>query len=172
MARTVRTLTALLLAAAGGPAPGLMAAQPADAAASTTPAPPARVVRPGEPFPLRPGEVADLVDGALRVGFDGVGADSRCPKGEMCVWAGDASVQVWVLAPGSEPRRGVLHTAPGRDSALQAGDHVLQLLALHPEPVSGRAIAPGAYVATLRLDRADTRPSPESGSTGVPSSLR
>ena len=47
-------------------------------------------------FSLRAGESAQTRDGALRIGFDGVTADSRCPKGEQCVRAGEVSVRVWV----------------------------------------------------------------------------
>ncbi len=107
----------------------------------------------GREFSLRAGESANTEAGGLRVGFDGVSADSRCPKGERCVWAGDAVVQVW-LQRGAEPRERLeLHAAPGNGQAAQAMGHELRLVRLDPYPVSGRPIAQRDYVATLTLVR-------------------
>lgn len=109
-------------------------------------APPAQPVQPGQAFSLRVGEVATA--GSLRLGLDAVLSDSRCPKGERCITAGDARVRVW-LQQGAGPRMSrELVLAPS--DARGAGE-VVQLLRLEPYPVSGRATAPGAYVATLVL---------------------
>jgi hypothetical protein len=110
-------------------------------------------IEPGQDFSLRAGESAQARDTGLRVGFKGVTADSRCPKGERCVWAGDAIARVW-LQLGSSPRETrELHTAAGAAQAAYALDHELRLLRLEPYPVTGKAIAKGDYVATLRLAR-------------------
>lgn len=154
MARTSCALAALMLAVAGGATQGQTTPAPAGAAD----APMARTVQPGAAFALRPGQVAVLAGTGLRVGFEGVSADSRCPQGEMCVSAGDATVQVWVLEPGKLRQHRALHTATGRPSQLPAGDHNLHLLDLQPAPVSGRAIAPDAYVATFRLVEGEAQP--------------
>lgn len=107
----------------------------------------------GQSFSLRVGEVAQTADGGLRVGFEGVSADSRCPKGEQCVWAGDAVARVW-LQQGTGPRAvGELHTAQGAPQTLRLQGLELRLLRLDPYPVSGRTVAPGAHVATLSLIR-------------------
>ena len=106
---------------------------------------------------LRAGESANTEAAGLRVGFVGVSSDSRCPKGERCVWAGDAVVQVW-LQRGAEPRESLeLHVAPGDGQAAQALGHELRLVRLDPYPVSGRPIAQRDYVATLMLVRS-TKP--------------
>jgi hypothetical protein len=103
----------------------------------------------GKSFSLRAGESAQAADAALRVGFEGVTSDSRCPKGEQCVWAGDATVQVW-LQEGSGPRQTrELHTAPGVAQGVQALGHDVRLLRLDPYPVAGSAIARGAFAAML-----------------------
>ncbi|MET0519104.1 MAG: hypothetical protein ABW005_09745 [Burkholderiaceae bacterium] len=108
----------------------------------------------GKGFALRVGESAQSADGALRIGFDGVSADSRCPTGEQCVWAGDASVRIW-LQQGAGPReRREMRVAPGASpssAALPGRDLELRLLRLEPYPVSGKAVDPAAYVLTLVL---------------------
>lgn len=106
---------------------------------------------PGNPISLRPGESAPAGDTGLRIGFDSVTADSRCPKGEQCIVAGDATVRVW-LQRGSAPRETRnLHTASGPAQAANVLGLDVRLLRLDPSPVSGRAIAKADYVATLAL---------------------
>lgn len=105
----------------------------------------------GKPFSLRPGESARVDGGALRIGFVGVVADSRCPKGAQCVWAGDATVQIWVQQ-GAGPREShALHTATGAAQVARVPGHELRLLRLDPYPVSGRPIAAQEPQATLLL---------------------
>lgn len=47
----------------------------------------------GQPIELRRGTSAILPEG-LKVAFDDVRSDSRCPMDAICVWAGDATVAV------------------------------------------------------------------------------
>lgn len=108
----------------------------------------------GRPFTLTVGAVAQLDNSEVRVGFTGVSSDSRCPKGEQCVWAGDAVVQVW-MHRGSDPRQLlVLHTAPSAAQAAQALGHELRLLGVTPEAVAARPIRPADYGVTLKLSLA------------------
>lgn len=110
-------------------------------------------VEAGKSFSLRIGESARAGTEALRVGFEGVTADSRCPKAERCVSAGDATVRVW-LQRGSGPKEvRELHTAPGATQAANAQNHEVRLLRLDPYPVTGKPIAKGDYSATLTLLR-------------------
>jgi len=104
-------------------------------------------------FSLKPGETAQVADTGLKIGFDGVTADSRCPKGVQCFWAGDATVRVW-LQQGSEPREvRELHASSAAAQAATALGHELRLLSLDPYPVGDKAIAKSDYVATLTLSR-------------------
>lgn len=114
---------------------------------------PTIAIEPEKDFSLKVGDVAQLAGGALQIGMEGVTADSRCPKGEQCVWAGDATVRIW-LRQGSGPKEvRDLHAAPGAVQAVRVLEHGLALVRLDPLPVTGRAIAGNAYVATLRLSR-------------------
>ena len=116
------------------------------------PAPPAHI-EPDRNFSLRAGESAPARDGTLRIGFEGVTADSRCPKGEQCVWAGDVTARVW-LQHGSGPRETrELHIAPSAAQAVRVLDHDMRLVQIDPYPVSGKPIAKADYVVTLVLSR-------------------
>lgn len=125
------------------------------ACSTAGPALPANI-EPGKSFSLKPGEVAQAQDLALRVGFEGVPVDSRCPRGEQCVWAGDAIARVW-LQQGAGPRQvRELHTAQGSMQTVRILDHELRLLRLDPYPITGKVVQPGDYVAALMLSLASS----------------
>lgn len=112
---------------------------------------PAVPIAPGKGFSLKSGEFGQTADASLRVGFERVTADSRCPKGEQCVWAGDASARIW-LQTGTGPREfHELHTATGDAQAASAAGQVVQLLRLDPYPLTGKTLAPGDYLLILML---------------------
>lgn len=114
----------------------------------------------GQSFSLKAGQWAQSADQALRVGFEGVTADSRCPKGEQCIRAGHATLRIWLQrGEGPKATRELQATAAAVNS-VHALDHELRLLRLDPYPVSGRVPASGDYVATLILSRA-ADPAPE-----------
>ncbi len=117
-------------------------------------APPAQPARAesGQAFSLRVGESVRTKGGAWEIGFEGVPADSRCPRGEQCVWAGDATVRVWLQKTGGARLTRELHTAPNAPTVN--GPHIaLRLVRLDPPALAGKSIAQGDYVATLSLDR-------------------
>ncbi len=109
--------------------------------------------RAGQDFSLRAGESAQTRDGALRIGFDGVTADSRCPKGEQCIRAGDANALVWIQQGSGPKEKRELRTAPDAAQSVRVLDHFIRLVRLDPIAVTGKAIAKSEYVATLRLSR-------------------
>jgi len=111
----------------------------------------------GKTFSLKTGESAQLRDESsrveLRVGFDSVTTDSRCPEGVQCVWAGTAAVRVW-LQQGSGPREiRELQLWSATVPAASTPGHDLRLVRLDPYPGVGRAIAKSDYIATLTLGR-------------------
>lgn len=106
----------------------------------------------GKPVTLAPGETASFDSGKIAVRFVAVTEDSRCPKGEQCVWAGNARVELEVRGGGGEPRRLTLETN-GRASEAEVGELTLALQDVSPLPIGGRAIAPQDYRVTLILGR-------------------
>lgn len=107
-------------------------------------------------FSLKVGEFAQTADGALRVGFESVLADSRCPKGAQCVWAGDAKARVWVQQGNGPRQERDLHTAMSAAQSAIALDHEVRLVRLDPYPVVGKSAGTPAYVLTLVLTRRAT----------------
>jgi hypothetical protein len=99
---------------------------------------------------LAPGQSTTLANGSIRIEFHGVSSDSRCPADVECVQAGDAVVQVSVMADG---RTEELEFHTSSPEPARQGDLIIELVRLTPERSSSRAIQPGEYRATLRVTR-------------------
>jgi hypothetical protein len=93
-----------------------------------------------------------LSDAAITIRFNGVAGDSRCPADVMCVWGGDAQVQIEVVSVRGGGRQSYeLHTGDMRP--VQHDDLTISLVELNPYPFSARTIEQGDYRATLRVTR-------------------
>jgi hypothetical protein len=99
---------------------------------------------------LAPGQATTIADGALRLEFHGVSADTRCPTDVNCVHAGDAVVHISVTT-GQDTEPLDLHTAS--PAPVRHDDFLIQLLRLQPERHSSHDIQPGEYRATMRVTR-------------------
>jgi len=117
-------------------------------------------VRVGESFDLRLQEWARVEAEDLEVGFSAVVADSRCPRGEQCVWEGDATVRIWVRKADATKQAYELHTSPKAAVAVAHLDYAVRLVRLLPHPTSGRQPAQKDYTATLEVTRG-APPSPD-----------
>ncbi len=132
------------------PAAALLALALAPAACSHLDAAQPMAITPGQAFTLAVGGTAVLARPAVRLGFDSVVSDSRCPQGEQCVVAGEAVVRMWSQA-GELPRQWhALHLGSARTAPRIQG-LALTLTALAPPPVSGQTTVPSAYRATFML---------------------
>jgi hypothetical protein len=101
-------------------------------------------------FVLAPGEAAAIEDSSLRVRFDGVTGDSRCPADALCVLGGDAVVRITVQSGGGS--RGYdLHTGDMRP--VSHNDATIALVQLAPYPFSATPIQPNDYRATFLVTR-------------------
>ncbi len=95
---------------------------------------------------LAPGQ--ETLVQTLRLSFLNVSADSRCAIDVVCVWQGNAAVEV-ALAVGTGPSQPfTLNTAEGRPTAVFAGYQVT-LVGLLPAARSDRQIRPADYRASL-----------------------
>lgn len=102
-----------------------------------------------EPFVLRIGQSAEVSGTDLRLRFDEVREDSRCPTDVVCVWGGNARLTLTVDADG-EVDAHELNTALDPRSATADG-FVIAVEALQPETRTTRTIDPDDYIATLRV---------------------
>jgi len=105
----------------------------------------------GRPFELAPGETVTIE--ALRIGFDGVGEDSRCPAGTQCAWAGDAAAAFTLERAPAAAEHPTLHTNGRFARQTEYETFVVRLEDLKPYPKDGVTIAPGDYRATLVVTR-------------------
>jgi hypothetical protein len=102
-------------------------------------------------FQLQVGQSAYVAEAKLIVGFQAVSSDSRCARGENCVWEGDAIVRVWLQKTGGAKDELELHTSSrGQNVAVYKGFSV-RLVAVHPAPVSGVEIIAANYVTTFQV---------------------
>ena len=101
----------------------------------------------GESFEMKVGESVIINDEQLSFRFDSVPEDSRCPRGRVCVWAGNAVVvlkftdSTATLNTYSEPRE------------ITKGIYKISLLSLSPYPDGTYPISQGSYVAQLVVNR-------------------
>ena len=108
----------------------------------------------GQEFALRVGQTVALGDGTgLRLTFNAVREDSRCPVGVTCVWAGDAVVAI-IIDDGSSGADTVeLHTNADFDTEAPLDGHTVRLVELTPIPREGSTIEIDQYQATLVVSR-------------------
>lgn len=104
------------------------------------------------PFTLARGEMARVEQAAIGVLFVGVAGDSRCPADVVCVWAGDATVQLRVVDAGRSNDY-ELHTGDAKRAAVIHRSLEIALLQLQPYPFSSRTIDPAEYRATIVVRR-------------------
>ncbi len=99
-------------------------------------------------FTLAQGQVAVIEGTGVRLEFNGVENDSRCPADAVCVHGGDALVRVVVIADGARQDYDI-HT--GDMEPVRHDNLTIALVDLSPYPFSSRPIAPDDYRATLRV---------------------
>lgn len=120
------------------------------AACARNPTEPASVPL-GQPFDLRVGESA-VVTGGLKVTFDRVVSDSRCPIDAICVWAGEA-VLALKLSRGTDAP---VEREVRADSSSPEVSHLsyrIKAVALAPYPRSDRKTPSEEILATFTVMR-------------------
>lgn len=121
------------------------------ACTSAPTATPIATIKMGGDFQLKLGGVAQTADQALRLGFEAVKSDSRCPAKAQCVWAGEAVVLVWQQRGTGPKTQHELRLSPGAPHLAPPQALGISLVDLQPRPVVGRTVSNEAYVATFRL---------------------
>ena len=116
------------------------------AAGCSGPTAPDRVPK-GEPFDLRIGDSALTTDD-IRITFDTVRSDSRCPMDALCVRAGEAVIAVTLSRVGEAAVGRELDTTPARSSTTFL-NFSITLSSLQPYPRSDRQIQLNDYIATF-----------------------
>lgn len=140
-----------------------MAVAVAACACSGGPTQPDRVPK-GQPFDLRVGDSALTTDD-LRIRFDTVRSDSRCPMDAMCVRAGEAVIALTLGRSGELPVGRELDTTAARSSTTFL-NFTITLSSLQPYPRSDRQIQPGDYLGTFVVNPTPPRTVRAAGAPG------
>lgn len=106
-----------------------------------------------QPFTLRVGEAARIANGDLDLFFRRVAADSRCPAGVQCVWAGEAVVALEGRILKAPPES--FDVKLSADSPVPAvfDGYRIRLTKLDPYPAHGTTPDTTAYVATFIVQK-------------------
>jgi hypothetical protein len=100
-------------------------------------------------------------DDSLKITFIGVKNDSRCPKGALCIWAGDAEVLLRVRVEGQLPQIVRVHTnlkpqivvisavAPGKVGVPKS--YSIRIAGLTPQPKVGKKLRQSDYRLGLSI---------------------
>jgi hypothetical protein len=112
----------------------------------------------GQAFTLPGGQEATISGENLRLRFDQVLEDSRCPTQVDCVWSGQARIAVVVSQAQGSPTtvEFTSNPAPGANKqSVGVGDYIIDLQSLDPYPEAPEdALALEDYRATLVVTRA------------------
>jgi hypothetical protein len=89
----------------------------------------------------------------LTVTFEAVVADSRCPTGTQCIWAGDAAVRVRLAAPNLSHAIATLHTNLDTAKETTYAGFTISLQAVTPVPSADAPVRAEDYRVTLLIAR-------------------
>ena len=87
----------------------------------------------------------------LKIKFNRVVEDSRCPVGTECIWAGNARISITVAARRQKPRTVELNTNAG-DKSVTIGRRVIELVSVSPERRAGATVPSRSYQVLLRVE--------------------
>ena len=103
----------------------------------------------GRAFDIKIGET--IAVGDLKLTFQRVANDSRCPIDAICVWAGDAEIALRI-EQGSQAAVAALHTHLEPKQTVWNG-YTIQFVSLAPSQSSASPIDPSRYQAQLVVTR-------------------
>ena len=99
-------------------------------------------------FELAPAQTASVAGTDLAVRLDSVVADSRCPMGVTCVWAGDANIHLSLVRGKRAPTPAVIHVTTSPKSAVN-GSGIIEFVSLDPVSREQTPIKPSDYRVRL-----------------------
>ena len=125
-----------------------LAALIAAAAPGCTTVDTAVVANPGAKFDVALGQTAALSGTGYRITFDRVTEDSRCPIDVVCVWAGDARIQLTISRSTVPADIRILGLTPPNSETDSNGVRI-RFVSLAPAPRQSEPSASRRYVARL-----------------------
>ena len=109
------------------------------------------IAEPDVAFSLPVGKTAGLAGSSTRLTFHQVTEDSRCPTNVVCVWEGDARIELLPVRDGTVGQAVILslHTP----NEAQVGDLLVRFVGLAPYPATPEPSSTRQYVAELVIRR-------------------
>ncbi len=104
---------------------------------------------PNDMITLAIGEVKDIGDRGLQIGFSSILCDSRCPQDALCFWEGDAAAQIWADLPDLDTGIFTLHSHRSFLWQVEYDDYLIELICVMPYPKLDIEIDPREYEVTL-----------------------
>jgi len=109
-------------------------------------------VRLKEEILLRPGQTVSVSEENLKITFDKVTADSRCPTGATCVWAGEVKCSVRITQGGKVSLINFIYPGAGNDYAKLTYKNRLYSFKVTPYPELGKPIPQDKYRLILVIE--------------------
>lgn len=101
---------------------------------------------------IRVGQERKVEGGALRIAFERVSEDSRCPEGVQCIQQGNARAHFAVTNRRGECVEFELNTS-AEPSEYRFGEYAIRLAKLAPHPTADGRPAPRGYRATVVVSK-------------------
>ena len=108
----------------------------------------------GEEFKIKIGQQVIVKGPKLRIKFDSVHDESRCPTGVQCVWEGNAGVVVELWNKKKALVQATLNTNTSmKPNHLEHKGYTIKLVGLSPYPKADQRIDPKDYEAVLLVTK-------------------
>ena len=119
----------------------------------TNPAPPPAKFKLDRPFPLMVGQTAASAEvQGLKIKFEKVAADSRCPKDVQCISAGAADVVLTLSKTGESETLTLPFTQTnGTSNVTDFKGHTVRVVGITPYKLKDKVIKPDEYSITLTV---------------------
>jgi len=102
-------------------------------------------------FKIKYGQELTIKGQNLKVKFDSLLDDSRCPTDVKCLWEGDAKILISVRRGRAKESHMELHTNQNFTRAGKYQKYTIKLVALDPYPKTRFQLKQSDYVATLLI---------------------
>lgn len=107
------------------------------------------VIAANSDFELPVGKTAIFMEENISIKFNSVTADSRCPTGVTCIWAGEARCKMLVSQNGQTEVVVLIQSGSSKGNGVIGGYQVS--FQLNPYPEAEFEIGPMDYVLTMRI---------------------
>ncbi len=106
----------------------------------------------GEQFSLHIGQTAQIENEPLAIRFNGISQDSRCPRGVLCVWAGEVKCEVTITYQYSSSK--ITLVQPGlTEPSSETYQGYRFTYSVEPYPEAGKQIPDSDYRLNLTVDK-------------------